>query len=162
MPENWQRWYPHDIQSWNSSAGVQAFTDAAYRAFHTLLMAQFESEDGMLPNDARQLAKLSRMGVRWLEPRTGYPTIAEEVMEEFEAGPEGRVYNARMYKEWLRSRMVFEKRSKGGKAKTKDSSKTLETVLEESTTHRQGQGQRQKQNTPPIAREADPAPEPRP
>lgn len=117
MRESWQRWYPHDIASWNSSAGVQSFTDAAYRAFHMLLMAQFESEDGMLPDDPRQLAKLSRMGVRWMEPRAGYSTIAEEVMEEFEAAPNGRLYNSRMYQEWKRARDVHEGRKRGGKTR---------------------------------------------
>lgn len=159
MPESWQRWYPHDINDWNGSAAVRSFTDAAYRAYHTLLMAQFEQDDGMLPNDPRKLAKLSGMGVRWQEPRAGYPTIAEEVMEEFESGPDDKVYNPRMYKEWLRARKVFEKRSNGGKRKSlprviEESSKSLGTVLpkntekpEESTTHIQRQRQRQEQNT---------------
>jgi hypothetical protein len=136
MPKTWQQWYPHDIESWNSSAAVHAFTDAAYRAYHNLLMAQFESETGML--NPKDLAKFSRMGVRWTQPRESMPTIAEEVMAEFETGPGGMVYSPRMYREWERARDLFEKRSKGGKRKTdaqqiEESSKSDARVLEESS-----------------------------
>ena len=107
MPAKWQQWYPHYIDGWNGSAAVQGFTDAAYRAYHNLLMAQFESEDGMLDPD--RLAKSSRMGVRWNQPREGMPTISEEVMEEFESA-NGRVYNPRLRQEWLKAKEVFEKK----------------------------------------------------
>jgi len=93
MASDWQRWYQHEIDKWQGSATVQTFSDAAYRAFHNLIMAQFQQEDGKLPESPAQLAKLSRMGVRW-------PKVAEEVMSAFEADGVGRVYNPTQYKTW--------------------------------------------------------------
>jgi uncharacterized protein YdaU (DUF1376 family) len=93
MASEWQQWYPHVIDAWQASATVQAFTDAAYRGFHNLLMAQFQTEDGKLPADVAQLAKLSRMGPKWKR-------IADEVLPEFERDEAGRLFNRMQYKQW--------------------------------------------------------------
>lgn len=97
MASEWQRWYQHEIDKWQGSATVQTFSDAAYRAFHNLIMAQFQQDDGKLPNTPAQLAKLSRMGPRW-------PKVADEVMSEFEVDADGRIYNVTQYKGWQAAR----------------------------------------------------------
>ena len=94
MANEWQRWYQHEIDKWQGSATVQTFSDAGYRAFHNLIMAQFQQDDGKLPSAPSQLAKLSRMGSRW-------PKIADEVMGEFMDDGDGRIYNATQYKAWV-------------------------------------------------------------
>ena len=109
MPQAFQGWYKHDIDAWRGSAAVQDMTDAEYRAYHNLLMAQFESEDGMLPDDEKELAKLSRKRAEW-------QNIREVVLEQFERGGEGRVYNARMHYEWQQAKSLSEQRAKGAKS----------------------------------------------
>jgi hypothetical protein len=118
MPAKWQQWYPHGIDAWQGSALVQSLSDAGYRAYHNLLMEQFQQPDGMLPDDDRQLALLSRMGIRWNQPREGQPTIAEEVLIAFEPNGEGRVFNRRQYEGWLEAKNVFESRHKSKKEVT--------------------------------------------
>lgn len=93
MAADWQRWYQHEIDKWQGSATVQTFSDAAYRAFHNLIMAQFQQDDGKLPSDPTQLSKLSRMGTRWLK-------VAGEVLAEFEIDEYGRIFNSTQYKTW--------------------------------------------------------------
>ena len=97
MAEDWQRWYQHEIDKWQGSATVQTFSDAAYRAFHNLIMAQFQQADGKLPNSPTELAKLSRMGTRWIK-------VAREVLAEFEADDSGRIFNPTQYRAWLAAR----------------------------------------------------------
>lgn len=111
MPQAFQSWYQHDIDAWQGSAAVQEMTDSEYRAFHHLLMAQFQSEDGMLPDDDKLLAKLSRKRAEW-------PQIREAVLEEFESGGNGRIYNVRMHNEWKRSRDNYAKCVNASKAAT--------------------------------------------
>ncbi|ADV83854.1 YdaU family protein [Terriglobus saanensis] len=109
MPEPWQSWVKIDIDAWQGSATVQEMTDAEYRAYDNLLKAQFQQPDGMLPNDEKELAKLSRKRADW-------PQIREHVLEQFKQGPEGRIFNARMYNEWLKAQELHLKRKNGGKA----------------------------------------------
>lgn len=103
MPEPWQSWVKIDIDAWQGSATVQEMTDAEYRAYDNLLKAQFQQPDGMLPNDEKELAKLSRKRADW-------PQIREHVLEQFKQGPEGRIFNARMYNEWLKAQELHLKR----------------------------------------------------
>lgn len=100
MTEDWQQWYKHKIDAWQASATVQTLTDAGYRAFHNLLMAQFQQPDGKLPESDQELAKYSRRGLDWNRPRRGAPTIAEEVMPHFISDGAGRVFNPTQYKIW--------------------------------------------------------------
>ncbi|MEG9430730.1 DUF1376 domain-containing protein [Terriglobus sp. ADX1] len=101
----------HDIDAWCGSASVQDMNDAQYRAFHNLIMAQFQSEDGMLPDDERLLAKLSRKRAEWDQVR-------EVVLDEFEKGGDGRLYNPRCYKEWQEAQGLAEARRRGGRSTT--------------------------------------------
>jgi len=93
MADKWQIWYPHKIDAWQGSATIQTFSDAAYRGYHNLIMAQFQSDDGMLPDDDRALAKESRLGPRW-------PEFAEEIRAHLKTDVPGRVYSATQYELW--------------------------------------------------------------
>jgi len=72
------------------------------------MMKQFQSPDGMLPGDDAALAELSGKKRLW-------PKIRPEVMAHFEAGPSGKVYDPRLYREWVRSRDLYSKKVSGGK-----------------------------------------------
>jgi hypothetical protein len=109
VPEPWQSWVKIDIDAWQGSATVQEMTDAEYRAYDNLLKAQFQQPDGMLPNDEKELAKLSRKRPDW-------PQIREHVLEQFKQGPDGRIFNERMYSEWLKAKELHLKRKNGGRA----------------------------------------------
>lgn len=126
MPQAFQSWYQHDINAWQGSAAVQDMNDAEYRAFHNLIMAQFQSEDGMLPDDDKQLAKLSRKRHEW-------ESVREVVMEEFESMGDGRVCNVRMHKEWQRSRDNYDKCVRAGKASAESRQKRSATHVEPKT-----------------------------
>lgn len=94
MAGKWQLWYPHKIDAWQGSATIQTFTDAAYRGFHNLIMEQFQAPDGMLPDDDRQLARMSRLGVEW-------ETVKDEVRPALTSNGTGRIYSATQYHLWL-------------------------------------------------------------
>jgi len=114
MPAKWQQWYPHAIDAWNGSAFVQCLSDAGYRAYHNLLMEQYQQDDGMLPDDDRQLSLLSRSGIHWLQKRKNLPTIREEVMVAFESGGPGRIFNHRQYDEWITAQKKYRKNKSDG------------------------------------------------
>jgi hypothetical protein len=96
MASKWQIWYPHIIDSWQGSATIQTFSHAAYRGFHNLIMEQFQAEDGMLPDDDKQLAKLSRLGMEWHD-------VAGEVREALTADGQGRVYSKTQFELWTQA-----------------------------------------------------------
>jgi hypothetical protein len=93
MADKWQIWYPHKIDAWQGSATIQTFSDPAYRGYHNLIMAQFQSEDGMLPDDDRALAKESRLGPRW-------PDYAGEIRAALISDGNGRIYSPTQYALW--------------------------------------------------------------
>ena len=125
MPEKWQQWYPHSIDLWLRSATVAALTDAGYRAFHCLLMAQFQSSTGTLPDDAQWLARQSRMGMRWAQPRGEMPSIADEVLAYFPLQPDGTRAHPYMLATWEDARSRYEVRERGiAQAREKRSSRS--------------------------------------
>jgi hypothetical protein len=103
MASEWTQWYPHEIDAWQGSAMIQTLSDAAYRAFHNLIMVQFQQPNGKLIDDAALLAKQSRMGARWNASRDGMPTISEEVRECFVADGNGFIYNPKQLSKWERA-----------------------------------------------------------
>ena len=120
MPAKWQMWMPKVIDAWCGSRNVQGLTDAAYRAYDNLLMAEWQSEDGMLPDDDRVLAKASGMFSRWQD-------VKSEVLEMFQSS-EGRLFSPRLLAEWHRAQTVH----KGKKTRSGDSdeSGTERTLFE--------------------------------
>src|SRR5690349_20560268 len=100
---------PHDIDSWQGSANIQALSDLAYRAVHNLLMDMWKQPDCSLPIEDRELAKRSRIAQRWAECR-------DEVMEYFSDRTEdGRVTHRVLLKKWNEAREVYEKRQNAAK-----------------------------------------------
>jgi uncharacterized protein YdaU (DUF1376 family) len=171
MAETWQQWYPHKIDKWMGSANVMELTPAGYKAFHCLIQAQFQSEDGMLPANDRELAKLSRVKAHWAE-------IREEVMELFETAGD-RIYNSVMLREWHRAREVHIKRlesaKRGGRKPDGNRTETerkpngnrteterqpnAHTVTEQNRTEQKEKGASPPQSAPGRSYEADELPD---
>ena len=82
---------PLHIDAWQASAAVQNMTHAEHRAFLNLLMASWQTDDCGLPNNDKELAKLSRMRAEW-------PEVRDVVLDEFDL-IDGRYYNAKLLKE---------------------------------------------------------------
>ena len=113
MPAKWQTWMPKVIDAWCGSRNVQGLSDAAYRAYDNLLMAEWQSEDGSLPSDDKYLAKASAMFGRWAD-------VKDEVLEMFQR--EGtRIFSPRLRQEWQRAQTVHAKKSAGGGDNNKQS-----------------------------------------
>lgn len=109
MAERWQQWMPHDIDSWQGSANVQALSNLAYRAVHNLILDMWKQVDCALPTEDRELAKRSRVGVSWADCR-------DEVLEYFSDRTEnGKITHRVTFKKWNEAREVYEKRQSAAK-----------------------------------------------
>lgn len=110
MAERWQQWMPHDIDSWQGSANIQALSDLAYRAVHNLLQDMWKQSDCALPDDDKELAKRSRVTPRWSECR-------DEVRDYFtDRTDDGRRITHRiLFRKWNEAREVYEKRQNGAR-----------------------------------------------
>jgi uncharacterized protein YdaU (DUF1376 family) len=106
MRETWQQWYAHYIDRWLSSDKVEDLSDAAYRAYHRLIMRQFQQPDGMLPDDENELARLSRKVDEWDQ-------IRDEVMQFFPEAGDGRRCNPFQYSKWCDARDAYLKSRRG-------------------------------------------------
>ena len=109
MAEPWQQWMPHDIDSWQGSANIQALSDLAYRAVHNLLQDMWKQADCSLPIEDRELAKRSRVAARWNECR-------EEVLDYFcDRTDDGRITHRVLLKKWQKAHEVYESRQAAAK-----------------------------------------------
>jgi len=117
-PATWRKWYPHDVEKWNSSPVIQMLSDSAYRAYHSLIMAQWESEDGYLPEDERLLQTLARVREEshWKLVRVEISTLL--------CTEKGRVFSRKQREEWLRAKAVSERKGR----KYPDSGKSVSRV----------------------------------
>lgn len=120
-------WYRHNINKWQGSAEVMALSSDGYKAFHSLLMYQFQRPDGLLPNDERVLRIQSRLTA------SAWEDCKAEVLELFEPIGEGKIANMPMYSEWEWSRdhreMCLERASSGGKARKEQREASLKSAL---------------------------------
>lgn len=66
---------PFYVEDWLSSTAVAGFTLAQQGAYLRLLARQWQSPTGALPNDERELARISGLGPRW--KTAGKPIIAK-------------------------------------------------------------------------------------
>lgn len=119
---------PLYIDAWQSSVTVQDMTDAEHRAFLNLLMAAWQSQDGGLPTDDAQLAKLSRKRAEW-------PTLRDVVMAEFHLDGD-RYFNRRLRQEWERARESDQKRRKGAQV-TNEKRRAAKRLANDSSAIRQ-------------------------
>jgi uncharacterized protein YdaU (DUF1376 family) len=115
----WRKWYPHDIEKWNSSPAIQMLSDAGYRAYHSLVMAQWESEDGFLVDDERLLQTLARV-----KKDTQWKVIRDEVLSLFKH-ENGKVFAPKQREEWLRAKVVSERKGR----RSPDSGKSVARVI---------------------------------
>ena len=106
MPESWQQWYPHKIDKWQGSGSIIALSDAAYRVVHQLTMAAWQSEDGFLPSDEKQLAKLG-LAVKQGD-YSAWEKVKEEVFDYFTRSEDGRLFHPVIMKERTEAQRVFE------------------------------------------------------
>lgn len=103
-PTRWRDWYPHQIEKWRGSTAIQGMSDGAYRGYHFLLMAQWESSDGMLPNDEKELARMSGLHRRWMRFRS-------EILPNF-IEVQKRLVNVSQKEKWDRAKEVYEKKAR--------------------------------------------------
>ena len=109
MAERWQQWYPHDIDSWQGSANIQALTDGGYRAVHNLMQELWKQPTCSLRLDDKELAKRSRMGIRW-------DAVRDEVLDYFcDRTEDGCITHRVLFKKWSEAREVYEKRQAAAK-----------------------------------------------
>jgi hypothetical protein len=57
-------------------------------------MEQFQAPDGMLPDDDKQLARMSRLGAEWA-------TVADDIRAALTSNSAGRIYSTTQYELWL-------------------------------------------------------------
>jgi uncharacterized protein YdaU (DUF1376 family) len=96
------------IDDWVTSEAVNSFTLEQQGAYLTLLCQQFVAPDGMLPNDERALAELSRLGKRWRA--VGRPIIARCFVKRGSG-----LINKRCRREWERAHDESRKRAKAAR-----------------------------------------------
>lgn len=93
------------------------------RGYFHLLLAQASEETCTLPDDDHQLAIISMLGPQWSKPtkdksrRIGTKTSGQKLREQFIVRPlasPGRIYNERLYREWLYQKGVVERRRSNG------------------------------------------------
>ena len=118
----WRNWYPHHIDRWRGSLVIQGMSDGAYRGYHTLLMSQWESEDGMLPQDDKMLARMSGLFTRWKQFR-------DEILDNFES-VEDRIFNrVQSGENWFRALRKYLKR-KGKSIQTQARLRTQSVLIQ--------------------------------
>lgn len=126
--ESYLRWYRHNVDRWQGSAEVAALSSEGYKAFHCLMMYQFQRPDGLLPNDERTLRVQSR-----LRTQAEWDGCRDEVLAMFEPMGDGKIANMAMYAEWEWSRerkeMCAERASAGGKALKEKREACLKSAL---------------------------------
>jgi hypothetical protein len=104
------QWYRHNIDRWQGSAEIAALSLEGYKAFHNLLMYQFQRPDGLLPDDGRLLRVQSR-----LQTQEQWECCRAEVLALFEPMGDGKIANKVMYSEWKRAREFQNERVKAGR-----------------------------------------------
>jgi hypothetical protein len=114
----WRKWYPHDIEKWNSSPVIQLLSDAAYRAYHSLIMCQWESEDGYLPENDRLLQTLARV-----REESAWKAVRDEIKPLF-SHENGRIFSQKQRAEWLRAKTVSDRKGR----RSPESGESLPTV----------------------------------
>jgi hypothetical protein len=102
----WRKWYPHDIEKWNSSPAIQLLSDAAYRAYHSLIMCQWESAEGYLPENERLLQTLARV-----RTESEWSLVRVEILPLF-LHENGHVFSAKQRTEWLRAKAVSNRKGR--------------------------------------------------
>ena len=65
---------PFYVDDWLLSDAIDGFTLEQQGAYLRLLLRQWKSRTGMLPQDDRSLAEMSRLGERW--KKVGRPIVA--------------------------------------------------------------------------------------
>jgi uncharacterized protein YdaU (DUF1376 family) len=105
-------WFPLYVDDWLASDAVDAFTLEQQGAYLRLLLRQFTAADGTLPRDARELARISKLGDRWR--KVGAPIIARCFVEHGEG-----LVNLRCRAEWERARDKSAKAAKAGRKRWK-------------------------------------------
>ncbi len=111
---SYTQWYRHNIDRWQGSAEINALSCEGYRAFHNLVMYQFQRPDGLLPDDERTLRVQSRLPLQ-----SQWDGCRAEVLAMFERKGEGKLANMVMYREWLFIQEAREAKSNAGRTGAK-------------------------------------------
>lgn len=111
------------IDDWLSSSAIQQMDAHEERGYFRLLLAQAKDDNCTLPDDNHELAMISLLGAQWDKPtkekrcRIGSKTSGQKLREQFIARPDSspkRIYNERLYREWLYQKGVIDRRRTNG------------------------------------------------
>jgi uncharacterized protein YdaU (DUF1376 family) len=95
-------WFQFYWSDWLTSPAVDAFTLEQQGAYLRLLIHQWDTPDGILPNDPAELARISRLGGEWRQ--LGRPILRRC----FDKVP-GGWSNPKIRKIWQRARIKSQK-----------------------------------------------------
>jgi hypothetical protein len=109
VSEPWNTWYPHYIDIWQGSAGIQILSDTAYRAVHNILQDMWKSEDCSI--DAKKLRASSRV--------RDWEFCEQEVLDYFDRTDDGRITHLVQREKWVKAKIVYEARQNAAKKTNK-------------------------------------------
>lgn len=98
MAESWNTWYPHHIDIWQGSAGIQILSDTAYRAVHNILQDMWKSQDCAI--EEKKLRASSRV--------RDWEFCEKEVLDYFDRTEDGRITHFVQREKWLKAKAIYE------------------------------------------------------
>lgn len=104
MAAKWQRWMPVEIDQLWGSASIQQMTNDSFKGYFALLTAQWQSEDGCIPNDAKWLWKTSRL------TKEQWDGCSETILDNFLSIEGDQLRNSVNYAKWLEAKRIHEAR----------------------------------------------------
>jgi hypothetical protein len=109
MPAKWQKWMPLDLDQLWSSPSVQRMSNSAFKGYIALLSAQWQSDDGTLPNDMHELAEKSRLS------DADWEDSCASILRKFTSIEGNRLRNEVCFQKWLDAKTIFEARQASAK-----------------------------------------------
>jgi uncharacterized protein YdaU (DUF1376 family) len=109
MAARWQQWMPFHIDRWKGSPHVQAMRPTARAGYLYLLTAAWQTEDCSLPSEDEELVVLAGLtDEEWAEH-------GAKIRRRFSVGPDRRMFNPVLRREWADAKRVFESRQDGAR-----------------------------------------------
>src|SRR5579884_1764042 len=105
-------WYPDD---WIGSTHRRQMDHAEQNGYFLLLCHAAKNDDGGLPDNDYELAGLSELGPLWNEKPKGSPITRGERIRRCFSAQDGKLFNARLLREFERRRQYKESRTNSAK-----------------------------------------------
>lgn len=111
----WRQWMPLHIDELRGNPRVQAMSDAAFRGFINLLMAQWQTDDCTLPTEDTELAVLSGLRHKWKRNAHAVRAMFDTVSVTVSGTDTERLRDADQYQyeEWTKAKGMYISRSAG-------------------------------------------------